>query len=89
MASNYIPPLNLKYIFQNLLAGSPEIFMGLFFVVACILAGVFKMPGKAFLMIMALSGMILYDWFGGGFYIIIVLLGGIIIFWRVSKIVKN
>ena len=89
MVSEYIAPLNLEYILINLLAGSREIFMGLFFIVMSILAGVFRMPSGIFLTMIALSGVLLYSWFQGGFYIIILLITGAIVFWNVSKLVKN
>ena len=89
MVSEYIAPFDLEYILINLLAGSREIFMGLFFIAMSILAGIFRMPSRIFLTMIALSGVLLYSWFQGGFYIIILLITGAIVFWNVSKLVKN
>ena len=86
--SDYIAPLNLQYIFQNVLAGSPAIFMGIFFIIFSILAGSFRMSGGIYLLLMGLAGILLYGWFGGGFYIIIILIGGLITYWTISKLVK-
>lgn len=89
MTSEYIAPLNLKYIMINVFAGSPNIFMGIFLVGISILAGIFKMSGEVFLLMIALSGIILYGWFGEGFYILVLLVSGMIVFWILSKLVKN
>lgn len=89
MASEYISPLNLKYIFQNVLAGSPDIFFALFIICFSILAGVFRMRGSVYLLLLGLSSILLYAWFGGGLYLIFIFLGCLIVFWMISKIVKN
>ena len=88
MTSEYIEPLNLKYIFQNLLAGSPEIFMGIFFIALSVLAGKFKMNGVIYLLLTGLSAILLYNWFGGGFYLIIIVLGGLLSYYIISRLVK-
>lgn len=88
MASEYIAPLNLKYIFQNTLAGSPFVFMALFFIGFSVLAGKFKMDGRIYLTLTALAGLLLFNWFDGGFYLIIVILGGLLSYWTISRLVK-
>jgi len=87
--AEYIAPLDLKNIFLNIFAGSQEVFMGLFFIGISVLAGLFKMPNSVFLMMVGLAGIILYNWFGGGLYIIIILITGIIVFSAISNIVKR
>lgn len=89
MTSSYIKPLNLQYIFQNLLAGSPEIFMGVLFIGFSVLAGIFKMPKGVYALLIGLSGIFLYSWFNVGFYYFIVIIGSILIFYTISKVVKN
>lgn len=89
MASEYIFPLNLKYLFVNVFAGSPEIFTGLLFIGISILAGLFRMPNQIYALMIVLSGILLYGWIGGGFYVIIILLVGISVFWIIARIVKN
>lgn len=87
--TTYTEPLNLKYIFLNLLAGSPEIFAGIIFVAISILAGRFKMPNIIYALMLVLAGILLYDWIGAGYYIFIILIVGIVVFWVISRIVKN
>ena len=89
MASTYIAPLDLKYIFLNVFAGSTEIFMGLFFIGISILAGIFKMPSQIYLLMIALSAVILYLDFGAGFYPFVILIAGLITYMAVSRIVKD
>lgn len=88
MTSEYIAPLNLKYIFVNVLAGSQGIFLGLAFIAMCVLAGLFKMPERTFLLMVILSSILLYNWFGAGLYILVLLLVGATIYWAISKMVK-
>ncbi|HED05181.1 MAG TPA: hypothetical protein ENI61_00685 [Ignavibacteria bacterium] len=89
MVAQYIAPLNLEFILVNLLAGSREIFMGLFFIAISVLAGILKMQKQIFVVMIGLSGILLYGWFGKGFYILILLIAGMVVFYNVSKIVKN
>ena len=86
--SDYIAPLNLQYIFQNVLAGSPAIFMTIFFIAFSIASGYFRMNGGIYLLLMGLAGILLYGWFGGGLYIIIIIIGGLITYWTISRLVK-
>lgn len=89
MSSAYISPLNLQYIFQNVFSGSPDIFFAIFMIVFSILAGYFRMVSLTYVMLLALASIMLYAWFGGGLYLIIVFIGGLLIFWVISKLVKE
>ena len=85
----YIAPLDLKYIFQNVLAGSPNIFMGLFFLAISVTSGLFKIQNQVFLLLIGLSSIILYGWFGGGFYLLTIIITGLVVFWTVKRIVST
>lgn len=89
MVSEYIAPLNLQYIFQNVFAGSPEIFLGILFIALSILGGLFRMQGGVYLLLVGLAGLMLYSWVGGGFFIMTLVIGSLIIFWSISKIVNR
>ncbi len=89
MVSEYIAPLDLQYIFQNIFSGSPIIFTAMFIIGFSILAGVFKMKGEAYLMLIALASILLYGWFGGGLFTLVMFIGGLLIFWAISKVVKD
>ena len=89
MTAEYIEPLNLQYIFQNILAGSPDIFFALFLIIFSILAGTFKMNGSTYLILYALSSIMLYSWFSGGLFLLVMFIGGLLIFFTISKIIKN
>ena len=88
MVSEYISPLNLQYIFQNTFAGSPEIFFALFMIGFSLLAGTFKMRSGVYMTLFALSSIILYSWIGGGLFSLVIFIGGLLIFWAISKVVK-
>lgn len=89
MVSDYIQPLDLKYIFINVLSGNHLVFTGIFLIALSIIAGLFKMPNSIFLIMLALSSIFLYNWFGGGIYLLVMLIGGMITFWGISKIIKD
>ena len=86
MALEYVAPLGLQYIFQNTLAGTPAIFSAIFFIGFSILAGIFKLKGSVYLILIGLSSIILYNWFGGGLLLITLFVGGLLIFLALSKI---
>jgi hypothetical protein len=86
--ATYIEPLNLRYLLVNTLSGSSYIFFGLFIIFLCILAGKFKLPTPPFVILLALSSLIMYNWFGGGFYILVVIISGLLAFWSISKLAK-
>ena len=88
MALEYLAPLGLKMIFQNTLSGNVEIFMAIFFIGMSILAGLFRMRGETFLLMMALAGILLVGWLGGGFYLLLVIMGGLIVYWMITRLVK-
>lgn len=89
-ASAYVQPLELDKIFINMFAGSPAIFMAIFIIVFSILAGYFRMGGLTYVMLLALASMMLPVFFGSsGLFIFIIFIGGLLIFWVISKIVKE
>lgn len=89
MASEYIAPLNLKYILINTFAGTQAVFMGIFFIMLGVLGGLFRMPDRIFLVMVALAGVMLYGWFGGGVYLLVLILVGIVVSYGISRIVKG
>ena len=87
--ADYIAPLDLQQIFLNIFAGSQEVFLAIFLLGISVLAGIFRMPGVIFLIMVALAGILLYAWLGGGLYILIIVVAGMIIFSIVSRLVKR
>lgn len=83
-----IQPLDFEYIFLNTFAGSTEIFFGIFLIGISVLAGIFRMSGFAFIMMIGLSTMLLYGWFGEGFYIILILITAMLVYWIFSRLIK-
>ena len=85
----YIQPLKLDFIFQNVFAGSPNIFFAIFLIAFSVLAGTFKMNGTTYLILYGLASIMLYKWFGGGLFLIFMFVGGLLIFQIISKIIKD
>lgn len=86
--ADYIAPLNLQYIFQNVLSGSPEVFFALFMILLSVLAGRFRMNGGVFLLMFGLASIILYSWIDGALFTITIFVGGLIIFFAIKKVVS-
>jgi hypothetical protein len=87
--SDYIAPLNLQYIFQNVFAGSPDIFTAIFIIVFSILAGALRMGSLPYVILLSLASILLYSWLGGGLYLLVIFIGGLLIFSIISKLVKE
>lgn len=88
MPSEYISPLNLETIFVNTFAGSTDIFVGVLFLFMCVGAGIFKMPDRIFMLMIVLAAVMLNQFVGGGIYLLVLLVTGMILFWSISRIVK-
>jgi len=86
--SDYIAPLNLKYILQNTFAGSEIVFMAIFFIGLSVLAGKFKMQGGVYLLLVGLSAILLSSWFDQGFYLIAIIIGGLLSYWTIKRLVR-
>lgn len=88
--SSYVAPLQLDKIFINMFAGSPTIFFAIFIMVFSILAGYFRMGSLTYVMLLALASIMLPVFFGSsGLYLIVIFIGGLLIFWVISKLVKE
>ena len=87
--SDYIAPLNLQYIFTNTLAGTPSIFLALFLIGISILAGYFKMNGLTYGIMLVISSIFLYSWLGSGWFLIFIVLGGLLAFVIFRKLVSD
>ena len=87
--TEYISPLNLKYIFTNTLAGTPFIFFALFLIGISVLAGYFKINRITYGILLVLSSMFLYSWLGGGWFLILITFASLIAFIILRKIVQD
>jgi len=85
--ADYIAPLDFQYVFQNVLSGSPDIFLAILLIGFSILAGIFRMSGRIYLLMFGLAGIVLYGWFGGPILLLTLVIGGIIVFYFISKII--
>lgn len=80
-------PLALEDFLVNTIAGSSEIFVFLAIIVFASLAGMFRMPKVIFLSLLALFG-IMFSKYVDGFYLIILLLGGFLLFTSIERLFK-
>jgi len=83
----FVEPLDLQSIFINTLAGTTEIFTFLAFIVVAALAAFFKMPNTITLAMFALFSVLMAQYLGGVF-MLVVLIVGLITFFIVARLVK-
>lgn len=79
-----INPMDLERIFVVILAGSPEIFTALLFIIISALSAYFKMDNKVVMVMYLISGIIMSVYIGA-IYVLIILIVGIITFYSVSR----
>lgn len=82
-----IQPFDFESIFVTTLSGTPEIFSFLAVIAISGLAAFFRMRNSIALILFALFGIIMSQYIGG-FYVLIILIGGLSVFYGISKIIK-
>jgi len=85
--SGFIDPFNLSCIFVNAFAGSIEIFMFIALMVIAGMGAYFRMLNATLLIMFAIFGLIMAQFFSGILFLTI-LIGGIVTAISLSKIVK-
>jgi len=77
--TGFIEPLNLECLVINVFAGTMDLFLFIAFIVIAAMAGRFKMRNEPALVMFAMFAVI-FSTYMPGLYILIILLGGISIF---------
>lgn len=86
--TGFIEPLNLECWFVNVLSdASMDIFMFLAFIFIAAMAAYFRMMNTVTLIMFALFAILMAQ-FMSGVYLLVVLIGGLVSFWAIAKIVK-
>lgn len=86
--SGFIQPLNLQCMLVNVFAGSMEIFIFLALITIAGLGAYFKMLNSTLLIMFAVFGIVMAQYLQG-VYFLVVLIGGLVAAYSLSKIVKN
>ena len=86
--SGFIQPLDLECIFVNTLSGSMEIFIFISLIFIAAVGASFRMLSVTLLIMFALFALLMAQ-FMSGMYFLVVLLGGLIIVYLLSKLVKS
>lgn len=89
MTTPLLEPLNLEYLFMNVLAGSDLIFLGLFIIAIATLAARMKMPNYIFGFMLVIGVLILqyivsYSWVST----LVLLITGFIVYFVWGKLIK-
>ena len=83
-----VAPLNLEYWLVNVLSGSWPIFIALIFFATMILAARFKMSNMTLIFIMTLF-VVLMAPFAPALMVIFIILGGFVLYWIISKPIRQ
>ena len=86
--SGFIEPLNLQCILINMFAGTEIIFLFIAFLAIAGLAASFKMRNGTGVLMLAVFGLI-FSQLVGGVYVLIILIGGLISFVSIKRIVSR
>lgn len=86
--SGFVEPLNLQCWLVNIFSGTSEIFLFIMVLALAGLAGMFRMRNDVTLLMLALFG-IMFAQFESGLYVLVVLIGGLISFTALKKIVST
>lgn len=86
--ASWIEPLDLQHILVNAFAGSMEIFMFISLIVIAGMGAYFRMLSVTLLIMFAVFGIIMAQYFTGIMFFAI-LIGGLVTAIAIGKIVKN
>ena len=84
----WVEPLDFERIFVNTFAGSLEIFTFLSFIAIAAGAGFFKMRNSIALLMLLLFTVIMSNFIGNGYFIVITLLSSLITFYSISRLMS-
>jgi len=82
----WVNPLDLQTIFVDILAGSMDIFIFLSLIAIALMAAYFKMLNSTLLIMYAIFGIIMAQYFSG-IYFLVILIGGLIIGYSLKKLI--
>jgi len=85
--AEYIEPLDLREILINYFLGSMELFAFAFIMALSAGCAYFGMPNKVFLLVLAVSSIIVGVFLGEAIYILALLLIGLLVFKGIAKLV--
>ena len=86
---SWIEPLSLEVWFVNVFSGTSEIFGAIAIIIIAGLAAYFKMNGVALAFMLGLFVFMFSPWIGDTFLILFSIIGGILIYYWISKIVQK
>jgi len=81
--SGFVEPLNLECILINIFAGTVDIFLFISFIVLASVMGKFKMRNETAMLLFAIFA-ILFASYMPGLYVLVIILGGMIIFFSLK-----
>lgn len=85
----WIEPLELSYWIRNALSGTNAIFTAIALITIASLAGFFRMTTMALMLMFAIFMIMFYNYIDQSLYFLLASIGGLLIGYWISKIVKN
>ena len=89
MATQFIPPLELKTIFVQILAGSPTVFGGIALLSIAAICAAFRMNGMALSFMIALFFFMFAETLGNTFISVFAIIGGLVVGFFISQFIKR
>ena len=89
MPSTYIEPMDFKTIFIDYFLGSEQLFMYAFVIIFAYVAAKYGFSNKVFLSLLAVGGLLFAFWLGNGWYFLIVVIIGFIIYRLVGRFITG
>ena len=88
VCEGFIEPLDLQCILVNAFAGTMEIFMFISLIFIAGMAAYFRMLNATLLIMYAIFGIIMAQFFSG-IYFMAILIGGLVTAYALARLVKN
>jgi len=86
--SGFIQPLNLECLFVNTFAGTMDIFIFVALIAIAAIGAKFRMINATMLIMFALFGVLMSQWMGG-IYFLMVMIAGLIVMYGLGKLIKS
>jgi len=85
----WIQPLQLETWLINVFSGNPDIFGSIMLIILATLAGYFRMSGISMFFMMGIFVILFSGYIGVTFTVLFAIIGGLLVGYWISKLVKN
>lgn len=87
--SNFIEPFEFGYWIRNVFSGSNAIFTAIALITITAMAAYFRMTAMMLVLILSIFMIMFYNYIDQSIYFLLISIGGLLIGYWISKVVKN